>query len=231
MTTFFGPILATALLGQLQGGPIQGTVVDEQRKPVAGASVVFFAPAPPEGNVDPVTVQTTTDAAGRFHLTSPPLGRQAMNGVNMWAHRPGSAITAAAARDRPPIDLVLREPAPRAVTVVGPDGLPVAGAIIAPRVISVADGGSVAELPAALTSSLAVTTGREGKAALDYLSASDQLVAVRITLALGDFVYIRNQVGQRSIGCGPYHGRADRLPGHNAGRIAAPRTSGRDDHD
>jgi hypothetical protein len=27
MTTFFGPVLAAALLGQLHGGPIQGTAV------------------------------------------------------------------------------------------------------------------------------------------------------------------------------------------------------------
>ena len=46
MTTLFGPILATALLAQIQGGTIQGRVVDDQGKPVAGAQVVFFAPPP-----------------------------------------------------------------------------------------------------------------------------------------------------------------------------------------
>ena len=206
MTTFFGPILATALLGQLQGGPIHGTVVDEQRKPVAGAAVVFFAPAPPEAKVDPVTVQTTTDAAGRFRLTSPPLGWQATNWVNMWAHRPGSAIAAAAVRDRPPIDLLLRESASRAVMVVGPDGRPVAGAIIAPRVISVATRARSPNCPPRLPLA-GCDHGAGGQGHAHFLSASDQLVAVQITaepIGSQDLVIVE---------------------------IAVPRTSGSDNHD
>ncbi len=179
MAMLFGPILATALMAQIQGGPLQGKVVDDQGKPVADAQVVFFVPPPLEGDVDPVEVRTKTDAAGQFRLTSPPLARFAMNGVNVWAYRPGSAITAAPSY-LPPLDLVLRKSEPRVVTVEGPDGQPVAGAIVSPRVIFVAGGNAIADMPGSLAMPLAVTTGPDGKAPLSYLRAEDRLVAVRV---------------------------------------------------
>jgi len=178
MTTLLGPLLAAALMSQLQGGPLEGKVVDDQGKPVAGAQVVFFAPPPLEGNVDPVEVRTHTDAGGRFRLTSPLLGRDAMNGVHVWAYRPGSAITAVPSY-RPPLDLVLRKPQPRTVKVEGPDGQPVAGALVSPRVVYVANE-EAADMPDTLAASLVVTTKPDGKAALDYLAGGDQLVAVRV---------------------------------------------------
>ena len=61
---------------------IQGTVVDDQGKPVADAQVVFFAPPPPEAKVDPVEVRAETNAQGQFGLSYPPLGRAAMGGVS-----------------------------------------------------------------------------------------------------------------------------------------------------
>lgn len=36
MTTFFGPILALALVAQVQGRTLEGTVVNDQSKPVPG---------------------------------------------------------------------------------------------------------------------------------------------------------------------------------------------------
>ena len=42
MTMLFGSIVATALVAQLPGVTIQGKVVDEQGKPVAGARVVGY---------------------------------------------------------------------------------------------------------------------------------------------------------------------------------------------
>jgi Carboxypeptidase regulatory-like domain len=180
MTTLFGPILAVALLAQLQGGTIQGKVVDDQSKPVEDAQIIFFAPPPREGGVDPVDVQTTSNTAGQFRLTSPPLGRFAMNGVHVWAYRSGSAITAVPSY-LPPLDLVLKKPAPRFIKVEGPDGRPVAGAIVSPRVVFVADGNAIAEMPDSLATALAVTTGPDGNAPLAYLQNQDQLVAVRVT--------------------------------------------------
>ncbi len=43
MTMLFGSILATAVVAQLQGGMIQGKVVDDQGKPVPDAPVVYSA--------------------------------------------------------------------------------------------------------------------------------------------------------------------------------------------
>ena len=77
-----------------RGVTIEGTVVDDQGKPVADAQVLFFAPAPAGGKVESVEVRTKTDAAGRFRLTTPPLGRDTANGARVWAYRSGSAITA-----------------------------------------------------------------------------------------------------------------------------------------
>jgi hypothetical protein len=179
MTTLFGPILATALIAQMQRGTIQGKVVDDLGKPVADARVVFFAPPPPEGKVDPVEVRTNTDAAGQFRLAFPPLGRVGMNEVHVWAFRPGSAITALPSY-LPPLNLVLRKPEPRTVKVEGPDGRPVTGAILSPRVIVVAGGNAIAEVPGALAMPLVVTTKLDGEATLDYLASGDQLVAVRV---------------------------------------------------
>ena len=121
MTTLLGSILATALVAQFQGGTIEGKVVDDQRRPVSAAQVVFYAPPPLEGTVDPVEVRTQTDAGGQFRLVSPPLGRTAMTGVHVWAYRPGSAITAAPSY-QPPLDLVLRKPQPRTVRVASSAG-------------------------------------------------------------------------------------------------------------
>ena len=45
MTMFFGSMLATALVVQVQAGTVQGKVVDDQGKPLADVQVVFFTPA------------------------------------------------------------------------------------------------------------------------------------------------------------------------------------------
>jgi len=159
---------------------LAGRVVDDQGKPVADAEVDFFAPPPLEGKVDPVEVRTQTDAGGQFRLAYPPLGRTAMNEVHVWAYRPGSAITAVASRQRP-LDLVLRKPQPRRVKVEGPDGRPLAGAALSPRVIFVAAENATADVPGAQAMPLSVTTGRDGQATLDYLAGSDKVVAMRVT--------------------------------------------------
>jgi hypothetical protein len=221
----FGPLLATALLAQIQGGTIQGKVVDEQGKPVAGAQVVFFAPSPPEGNVDPVEVRTTTNAAGQFRLTTPPLGRVAMNGVHVLAYQPGSAITAALSY-LPPLELTLRKPEQKTVKVEGPDGGPVAGAIVSPRVVYIGPRELVANVPGALGPPLAVTTGADGKAKLNYLAGDDQLVAARVvaeTIGSQDFQLVdvpqrNNQAGTITIRLG----RTSRLTGRVRNRAGEP---------
>jgi len=180
MSTLFGPILAAALLAQFQGGTLQGTVVDDQGKPVADAQVVFHAPAPGGGKVQPVEVRTKTDAEGRYRLTTPPLGGVYILLARVWAYRAGTAITAALV-DRSSAALVLRKPEPRTVKIEGPDGQPVAGASVSPRVVSFAAGGPNTDVPDTLAAPRAVTTGPDGRATLDYLADGDILATVRIT--------------------------------------------------
>jgi len=92
---------------------------------------------------------------------------------------PGLAI-AVARNSLPACELVLRKPEPRAVKVQGPDGQPIAGVTLSPQFIFAAGGNLQAAMPTPLATSLVVTTGRDGKAALDYLATGDQLAAVRI---------------------------------------------------
>ncbi len=109
MTTLFGSLLATALVTQLQGGMIQGKVVDDHGRPVSDTQVVWYAVRPRGSSAEPSKVATKTDAAGQFHLASPSLNRAAF--FRFWAHRPGSAI-ALRAGNTPPFDLALRMPLP-----------------------------------------------------------------------------------------------------------------------
>jgi len=177
MSAFFGPILAAALVGQFQGGTLQGTVVDDQGKPVPGAQVVLHAPAPWGGKVEPVEARATTDAEGRYRLITPSLRGVYLLRARIWAFRPGLAF---AALQELPGALALHKPAPKTVKIEGPDGRAVAGARVSPRVISFGDGSTPADMPDSLAEPRTVTTGPDGTATLDYLAAGHQLVAVRV---------------------------------------------------
>ena len=77
MTTLFGSLLAVVLLGQAQPEPgrtVAGTVVDEEGKPIAGATVELPLPASPYLTRDPAPgrAMTLTDGDGRFELKLPP---------------------------------------------------------------------------------------------------------------------------------------------------------------
>ena len=89
MTALFGPILAMALVTQFHGGPLRGTVVDDQAKPVAGAQIVFFVPPTLDGNADPLDVRTNSNASGQFRLATPRLGRDLILRANIWAYQRG----------------------------------------------------------------------------------------------------------------------------------------------
>jgi hypothetical protein len=180
MTTLLGPILAVALMAQIQGGTLEGKVVDDDGKSIVNAEVVFFAPAPWEGTVGPVVVSTKTGAGGRYRLTTPPLGRGIINGVHVWAYRPGLAVTAAPSYQLPAA-LVLHKPAPKTVKVEGPGGQPLAGARISLRALFVSPT-TIADGPDSIAEPLAVTTGADGTASLSYLASGHQLVAVRVTV-------------------------------------------------
>ena len=175
---FLGGLLA-ALLSQAQPDrTISGAVVDDRGKPVAGARVVLYAPPLPFGQENTAEAGTTTDAEGRYRLKVPPLGRTLVNGVNVLVYQPGLAV-AAAPFFRRPDPYALRKPEPRTIRVEGPDGRPIAGARVAPRVLYVS--GTVADVPESLADPLAVMTGADGLATLQYLTAIDQLGAARVT--------------------------------------------------
>ena len=197
MTTYFATLIAAAFLGQAQPDRLAtGEVVDDQGNPVAGARVVLYSPPVQYGKGDPVEAETRSDAGGKFSLKTPPLGRILVNGVNYLAYAPGRAISAHPFFRRA-YRLVLEKPKPRTVLVEGPDGKPIAGALITPRLISIF-GKDPAEVPDSLAQPLVSSTGPDGKATLNYLAARDLLMAVRVTAdAIGtqDIVLIQQPRG------------------------------------
>jgi Carboxypeptidase regulatory-like domain len=173
-------VLLAAVLGQAQPDRmISGTVVDDKGKPVAGARVVLYAPPLTAGKENTAESEATTDDQGRYRVTIPPLGRQVVNSVSLLVYRPGLTM-AAYPYFRHPEEIVLRRPEMRTVTVQGPDGRPVAGARIAPKVLSIFSG-TIADIPKSLSAPLAVTTGPDGRATIGYLTARDQLTTARVT--------------------------------------------------
>ncbi len=181
MLAFAAPLLFAILLPQpVPDGRVTGTLADEQAKPVAGVQVVLYAP--PIGNFkgDPVEARSQTDAAGRFDFTAPPLGRIYTNGVHVCAFKAGFAISAVDYHLYKPQQIVLRKPEARRVRVEGPDGKPVAGARIEPRLISFSGATGIADIPPSLASPLATTTGADGTATLTFLRDRDRLAAARL---------------------------------------------------
>ena len=83
MLTLVELFLSVAVIGQTQSSAIQGQVVDEKGKPVAGVPVVFSALFA----FNPVVLRTPTDGEGRFRIIDLPTGP---GGV--WTYRPGSVI-------------------------------------------------------------------------------------------------------------------------------------------
>jgi hypothetical protein len=201
MTMLLGPLLAVMVLAQASADrTVAGEVVDEQGKPIADVPVVFYVAPNVTGKEYQAEAKTSTDAGGQFRLKLPPLGRTYAGDMNFLAYRPGSALTATAYFARLTYRLVLRKAEPRTIQVVGSDGKPVAGARIAPLIFDVFSG-ATAEIPASMAGPLAVTTGPDGRAALNYLAARDQLVAVRVTAdAIGtqDFLLVE-QPGRGSV--------------------------------
>jgi hypothetical protein len=183
MMTVFGPLLASMFLAQVPvDRPRVGSVVDGQGKPIAGAQIVFYAPPVVYGNGDPIEVGTRTDAAGKFSLKVPPIRRIGISGINFFAFSPGWTITAHP-YGRPPIRLVLEKPVPRTVKVLGPDGQPLAGARLTPRLLNVFNK-TIGSVPPSVAELLATTTGADGTSTLSFLGPRDQLAAVRVSTDL-----------------------------------------------
>lgn len=131
MTTYLGPILAMALMAQLQSPTMEGKVVDEQGKPVADAQVVYFVPRHFDGSGDTLELQTRTGPSGQFRLV--PVNRRASDQAFLWAYLPGFAVAVTREDDSSATrNLILRKPKAKTLKLEGPDGKPVVGAIVAP---------------------------------------------------------------------------------------------------
>ncbi len=174
MLALVSPLLAVAVLGQVQAAVVQGQVVDEKAKPVAGAQVVLDTPFA----FTPVVRSAQTDTEGRYRFPDGLMGPL----VFVWAYRPGSAIAVARVMRMGPT-LVLRNPTPQTLKIEDHRGKPIAGARIAPRVmVFFPDRAGIDEwIPESLAESLAVTTGPDGRATIGYLTSPNRLVAVRLT--------------------------------------------------
>ena len=181
MTSLLGPLLVSTLLAQIDGGTVQGKVTDDHGKPVAGAQVVFHAPAPRESKVDPITLRATTNAEGLFRLVVPSRPGLSIRRAMVWVFHPGLAIASMASLQELPGTMVLHKAVPKTITIEGPDGRPVAGARISPRLVSLALRDTPIAVPDSVAELRAVTTGPDGKATLDYLANGALLFAVRIT--------------------------------------------------
>ena len=166
MMCLLAPFLVAASLAQAPAQrPITGEVVDAKGKAIANARVVFYAPPVTYLKGDPVEVNTTADANGKFNLVVPPLGRALANGIHVIAYAAGCAI-GAKQFNREPLQLVLQDPKPKTVKVEGPDGQPVAGARVGTRMFY-GFGGTLAQVPDSLADSLASSTGPDGTTAIN----------------------------------------------------------------
>ena len=200
---------------------IVGTVVDAgRRRPAAGAGV-FFSTRGAGGGWGEVVARTETDARGRFRLEVPgAAGRRARAGhaLGVSAGLAGRhALDRPARRCRPDglSDLVLDEPARAEFLVRGPDGRPVAGARIQPRVLdrdffSVPDG--LAERIEAQT-----VTDDRGRAVLTAFFPEEISTVIVVAPGLG-----RQQFGFSRRGDEPETKTIDLMPvGRVEGRIVA----------
>ncbi len=110
------------------GEALEGTVVDEARRPVSGAKVVYFGLG-----ADDVP-ETQTDERGRFTLPLPPWS---VNGVQLLAVAKGKGmgltwlrVKQKAGARRPPINIKLTGGGTVAGIVTGADGEPTEGALV-----------------------------------------------------------------------------------------------------
>jgi hypothetical protein len=198
VTMLLGPIVAAALIAQVQGGTLKGQVVDEAGKPVGEARVVIDVPVPWSGKLESLEIPATTDTEGRFQFAVASLRRTTVTRAHIWAFHSGMAITVVDRLIELPRTLVLHKPSAKTITIEGPDGRPIVAARVSPIVLTVGDN-RIVFVPDLLADQWAVTTGSDGKAVLDYLAVGDELVAVRVwaeSIGTQDFPLVERPGGQ-----------------------------------
>ncbi len=118
-----------------------GVVVDPAGKAIADVEVVLTGLVTADRS-HPTLAQTNTDNHGSFRLE---VDQKRLTGVGplrfVWAYRSGRTVAVqglAVPRTGtlPPLRLTLAEPLKRAISVVDPEGRPIAGARVAPVLIA-----------------------------------------------------------------------------------------------
>ena len=163
-------------------------------------------------------MRTATNADGRFGLTTAGLDAAAVLRADVWAYHPGWAIeTLPGFRLNTP--LVLHRRARRTIEIKGPAGQPVAGALIAPRVVSLAffaGGMTTVRVPDSLAARLAVTTDAGGTATFANLPSAYELVSARVTaesIGTQDFVVTEQVAGPDALTDNRDPSQANESPG------------------
>lgn len=168
--------------------PITGEVVDAQGKPVPDAEVALSAGLTTAGTL-PVVAQTRTDDGGRFTFRQTDLERQRDIGQagTIWAFKSGLGLDMVdlLRNDRPDQvhRLVLEPAAVRTLTLRDAEGKPVAGAIVAPRLIQIEGSRYTGvQIPDAWLDRLSATTDARGDAPLPSLTRVIDLRTVLVTV-------------------------------------------------
>jgi RNA polymerase sigma factor (sigma-70 family) len=180
-------VLAFTAAGQKPEKPattIEGKILDDQGRPVVGADV--WMPTRFDDGAD-TSPHATTDARGSYVLAVPRAwGRLPIHERQwiVWAHasdhRLGAANAWEALSGKPrSVDLTLGQATDTSVVVLGPDGLPVAGAAVEPYQISTPINAYMPP-PAAVLRAIRSVTDPAGRARLPAI-AREGFRSVKVT--------------------------------------------------
>lgn len=151
---------------------VAGKVTDEQGKPVPGAQVWLRRV---DGRGSLVTLRAQTDDQGRYVLQCPGSWNVTKDDRRVpwtvWAYAPGRSLATARAyealaadKDVPDVDIVFGSKIDSAFVVLGPDGHPLADAVVEPDLFHVA--AAFESIPEDLQQLVRATTGPDGRATL-----------------------------------------------------------------
>jgi hypothetical protein len=159
---------------------LSGVVVDTAGKPVSNVEVVLGGRILAEGSASALARMNTNDQ-GEFRLE---LVRQRLEGTGplrfIWAYQPGRTvgIQRVDLTGNPPLPsvrLTLAEPFKRTLSVLDSEGRPVAGARLAPVLLS------AFQTPDDWLERLTIVTGADGLATLTCLPVTIDPITVRVS--------------------------------------------------
>jgi RNA polymerase sigma factor (sigma-70 family) len=168
---------------------VQAEVVDPDGRPVEGADVAIAVHySRGSADQDVIVERTRSDRAGQVRREFA-RGRPGavVSHVNLWAYQAGHALTTTnlllRGRTPPPVSrLTLDRPSKWTVTVLGPEGTPIAALRLTPRSLRQAGRRAVLpSIPDVWLEPLTVTTDANGVATLMFLPAT--LAPLSVTVA------------------------------------------------